>query len=111
MVPHNPEELFGDIASYIEKANAILQDGQWIDLGGLDKDVEALCLSIAALSPEQAKEYAPELEYLRDQVEKLEAIMREKRDSVRSEMQDAKNIERANKAYAQGGALSKDGKP
>lgn len=106
-----PEELFGDIAEYVAKAHSILEQGQWVDLAGLDKDVEALCLSIASLSPEQAKEYAPELEYLKEQVEKLEMIMREKRNAVQGEMQEAKTIERANKAYAQGSALSKDSKP
>lgn len=103
-----PEELFGDIAEYVAKAHAILEAGQWVDLAGLDKDVEALCLSIASLSPEQAKEYAPELEYLKEQVEKLEAVMRQKRSAVQGEMQEAKTMERANKAYTQVSALSKD---
>lgn len=105
-----PEDLFGDIAEYIAKAHSILDSGQWVELAGLDKDVETLCLSIAALSPEQAKEYAPELQYLKEQIEALETVMRGKRDAVRGEMQEAKTIERANKAYAQGSALSKDNK-
>lgn len=100
-----PEALFGEIASYIEKAHGILESGEWVDLRDMDKDVEALCLSVAALSPGQAKEYMPELEYLREQIEGLEALMLTKRDAIKDELQGAHTIERANKAYAHGQAL------
>ena len=106
-----PETLFGDIAAYIEKARGLLERGEWVDLQGLDKDVEALCLSVAALSPEQAQEYAPELEFLRDHMESLGAAIAEQRDAIKGEIKGTETIERANKAYAQGTSLAKDSKP
>ncbi len=111
MIPANPESLFADVATYVEKAQAMLANGEWVDLKGLDKDVEALCLSISALSPEQATEYAPELVYLKEQVEKLEQQMRLQRDDIHHKIKSTDTVERANKAYAQSTSLKPDEKP
>lgn len=106
-----PEALFGDITDYVQKANAMLAHGEWVDLAGLDKEVEALCAHVVGLSPEQAREYAPELEYVREQVGLLEQSMRALRDGVKGNIKGTETIERANKAYAQGTSLSPTHKP
>lgn len=106
-----PEILFGEINAYVEKAQAMIESGAWVDLQGLDKDVEALCLSVAALSREQAQAYAPELEYLRERITVLGKSLEACRDSVKNELRGADTIERANKAYVQSTSLAPDKKP
>jgi hypothetical protein len=51
-------------------------------------------------------EYAPELEYVLEQVALLEANMRSQRDAVKGTIKSTDAIERANKAYAQGTSLT-----
>lgn len=111
MTHTSPEDLFGEILAYVEKAKGMLAAGEWVDLKGLDRDVEALCLSVAALSSDQAREYGPELEYLREQVGVLGDAIHAQRHAVKGEIKGTEALERANKAYAQGKSLSGDGKP
>jgi hypothetical protein len=107
---NSPEELFSDIATYIEEVQAIIASGKWVDLAGLDQDIDALCQAVSALPVDVAKEYAPELEYLRDQMEQIEAHLVRGRDAVTNEIKATQTVERANKAYAQGGFLGLDKK-
>ncbi len=106
MMTQETELLLGEVAAYVESAQGMMARGEWVDLAGLDKEVERLCLAITALLPEQAVEYAPELEYLHEQISALEADMRQKRDAIKQEIQDTKVHERANKAYVQGTTLT-----
>lgn len=102
------EQLFGDIVAYIEQAKQTLQAGEWVDLKGLDEEVQRLCEGVAGLSREQAKEYAPELGFLHEQMQALQQVMSEKHAEVRAELKGTDALEKANKAYAQSSALTDD---
>jgi hypothetical protein len=107
---NSPEALFSDIATYIEEVQAIISSGKWVDLAGLNQDIDALCRSVMALPPDVAKEYAPELEYLRDQMGEIEAHLMRGRDALKNEIKATQTVERANKAYAHSGFLGQDKK-
>lgn len=101
----DPEALLSDVLAYVDEARAMLDAGEWLDLKGLDKKVERLCLEIVTLSPEQGREYAAELEFLRDKLAKLQDDMQEKLGDLQGEMKETNTVQRANRAYAQGGTL------
>lgn len=101
----DPEALLSDVLSYIDEARAMLDAGEWLDLKGLDAKVERLCLEIVTLSPEQGREYAAELEFLRDKLAALQDDMQVKLGDVQDEMKETGTVQRANRAYAQGGTL------
>ena len=102
MKAESPEEMFGEIVAYVEEVRGLLARGEWVELKGLDGNVKRVCDAVAALSPEQAKEYLPELEYLLDLVGELGHEMQAMKGEVLAEMKDSGNARRANKAYVQG---------
>lgn len=101
----NPEDLFGDIMQYVEQAHAIMARGEWVELYGLDARVETLCHVIAQMSEAQAKEYAPELEYVRKQIIQLGTQMEVLYKNLGAELKETNNYARANRAYAQSNNL------
>lgn len=100
--PHavNPEEIFGDILHYVEHAQSIMARGEWVELYGLDAQVEKLCAVIGQLSEEQAKEYAPELEFVREQIIQLGSQMETLYKKLGEELKETNTVARANRAYA-----------
>lgn len=103
--PITPEDLFGDILNYVENAQTIMASGQWVELYGLDAQVEKLCAVVAALSPEQAKEYAPELDFVREQIISLGEQMEALHKKLHLELKETDILARANRAYAVGNNL------
>ncbi len=105
MQEQTPAERFGEVVAYVEQARAMLAKGEWVELKDLDGDVRRICERIGALSPEQGREYLPELTFLQELVGELENEMRAYRDAVGSELKGAGDVKRANRAYAQGDKL------
>lgn len=97
----SPEEMFGDVVAYVERARELLSQGEWVELKGLDAEIERVCAAMATLSKEQAQEYLPELNYLRELVGELEADMRVQQEKIETEIKGAGTVHRANRAYAQ----------
>ncbi len=98
--PVTPEDLFGDILNYVENAHTIMASGQWVELYGLDAQVEKLCAVVAALSQEQAIESATELDFVREQIISLGEQMEALHKKLHLEMKETDTLARANRAYA-----------
>lgn len=102
----SPEAMFGDVVAYVERARSMIAQGEWVELKGLDAEIERVCTAMATLSKEQAQEYMPELNYLRDLVGGLEADMRAQQAKIEDEIKGSGTVQRANRAYAQSHNLS-----
>jgi phage host-nuclease inhibitor protein Gam len=101
----DPEVLLSDVLNYIEEAHSILERGEWVDLKGLDARVERLCHEIVLLTPQQGREYAAELEFLREKLNALQESMQAQVKQLKDDMKETGTVQRANRAYAQGGTL------
>lgn len=106
----DPEALLSDVLAYIEEAHGILEKGEWVDLKGLDARVERLCLEIVTLTPEQSREFAAELEFLRTKLDALQADMQEKVSQLKADIAETNTVQRANRAYVQSTQLRENQK-
>jgi hypothetical protein len=108
----DPETLLSDVLAYIEEACAILERGEWVDLKGLDAQVERLCKQIVLLTPEQGREFAAELDFLRARLNTLQETMQAQAAQLQDDLKEVGTVQRANRAYAQGTQLGgKKNKP
>jgi hypothetical protein len=94
-----PELLFGDILAYVDAADAMLAKREPLLLAGLDTAVESLCKRVMELQPEQAKEYAPELEHLMARITQLQTSMETMREEIAATLQSVGVQKKANLAY------------
>lgn len=59
------------LMNYVEESQKTIEDGEMVDLQGLDKDVEALCKEALQLKPEQEQDVQL---VMREMITKLEAL-------------------------------------
>ncbi|MES2983779.1 MAG: hypothetical protein V4735_01160 [Pseudomonadota bacterium] len=94
-----PETLLGDILTYIEDAEKIVTARQTLSLAGLDATVDALCTRILTLVPEDAKEYAPELDHLMQRLTELQNRMVALQDELATTINSLGTRSKAARAY------------
>lgn len=92
-------QLIDDIRTYIQDAQEICERGEFISLQGLDSRVEQICQSIHEMDAEEAKKYAEELDKLSEQLDALQQMFKQKRDSLRDDLDDTTRHQNAAKAY------------
>lgn len=95
----SPELLFGDILSYIEKAEALVTARDSISLAGLNDAVDALCRRIVALDTSKSKEYGAELEHLMERLGALQVHMTSLQKELSATIKSLNQSQKANRAY------------
>lgn len=94
-----PEQLLSDILTYIEQSEQLLKAGNTVRLAGLDTVVDALCQRVVALSPDDAREYAPELEHLNTRLSALAEAMGQAKTALNASISELEKRHRASRAY------------
>lgn len=97
--PAEAEILFGDIAEYIERAEACLDAEDTEALSTMGKAVDALSAQLGDLPPHLSLEYARELDYLSDKLRSLCKRMAGKQHEFLQALQVSDQRVRALKAY------------
>ena len=97
--PQSADTLFDEVMEYIRASRAILQEGNLVELKGLDAKVEELCRGIIELPQEEAKRFEEDLVKLQDEVEKLRADLVTSRDGLQEELMGVGKHQKANIAY------------
>ena len=96
----------GEIGGIIRRARAEINSSEPVDLQGLEGTMNALCAAVAELPREQAEVLRPKLVSLKDDLDTLEAKVREahvelsrelKGVSIRSQALNAYNHSRGSK--------------
>ncbi|MFM9889386.1 MAG: hypothetical protein ACKVOE_01890 [Rickettsiales bacterium] len=95
----HPEQLLGDILSYVVAAEALLKVGDTVRLAGLDTVVDVLCQRVLALPAAESKEYAPELEHLNERLTQLAGAIEAAKAELGDDMDALDKRQRAAKAY------------
>lgn len=96
------QTLHDDIISYIGKADAMMQSGQFTTLAGLDEAVDALCKRVIALDVDTARTFAPRLQELLTRLDALQQTMQTALDACKTEVDDLDKHAKGVKAYKKG---------
>lgn len=99
MTHPDPELLFGDIAEYVEQAQAHLSVGEVASLAELNDVAAELSARVLALPGAVMEEYAPELDYVVEKMQQLRSEMLEKRRLLSNELDGSEKRLRAVRAY------------
>jgi hypothetical protein len=94
-----PEQLFGDILDYVEKAHAMVAAREPLALAGLDTSIDALCNRILVLEPEVAKKYKDELEHLVSRIDDLQKNMIALQTEIANSLGSINVQKKASRAY------------
>lgn len=94
-----PEELFAQVNGYIAQVHDIIERRDFLELGGLDDFVDYLCQRVMALPPEEAVQYADQLDVLLTNMHELQSHLKAAQGDVRSEIDQLNKQTAAKKAY------------
>jgi hypothetical protein len=94
------QDLFDDIAAYVDEANALVEARDTVSLAGLDTAVEALCARIMALDVMAAKDYADKLEGLMHDIDGLQNNMLALQNELATTLNSLGAQKKANRAYS-----------
>lgn len=94
-----PEQLLGDILSYVVAAEGLLRAGDTVRLAGLDAVVDVLCQRVVAMPIAAAKTFAPELDRLNARLTQLAAAIEAAKAELGEDMEALDKRQRAAKAY------------
>jgi len=99
MSKRKPEDMFGDVARFIDESNALIGRGEFAQLAGLDDMVRTLCEEVLTLSPDQRVQYADRMQELMTALQQLGESMTQMRDEVSKDINALSSHQKANVAY------------
>lgn len=108
--PMSPDQMLSEIEDFVKTNAALVEKGKFVELRGLDSQVEKLCHAVANLTREQAVAYADRLQALHTALTQLGEELTAERDSLRGKIENLSNFRKASVAYATSSAMRK-GKP
>lgn len=97
--PEQPELLFGDVQDYLDRATALLAEGDMEALMHLGPQVDVLCEKLAALAESQTNEYQPEILHLVAGLSELVNAMNATKTTIANALKSAGSHHRAARAY------------
>jgi len=99
MSKRKPEEMFSDVARFIDESNALIGRGEFMQLAGLDEMVRKLCEEVLTLTPGEREQYADRMQELLVALQKLGETMVQMRDEVSRDINALASHQKANVAY------------
>jgi len=94
-----PEQVLQGLDAYIRAANAMLDDGNMVELAGLDAVVDALCGRVLGMDPEDGRAFAERFDALHAQLGALQEKMIATQAELKEEMQQSAKRQQASRAY------------
>lgn len=94
-----PEELLKGLEDYIIAANTMLDEGNMVDLAGLDAVIDALCARVLTLSPDEGRPFADTFDALHTKLGALQDKMVQTQAEIKEEMQQSTQRQKASRAY------------
>jgi hypothetical protein len=104
------DKLFGEISRYINDSRAMLEKGRFLELVGLDEQVQLLCEAVLKLSQQEKSIYADKLEQIVKDLDALAEEMHRQKALVAGELSGMSTHRKANIAYQQADATDSFGK-
>lgn len=92
-------QLYNDIRSFVQESQRYLDEGNHVELEGLDAKVKELCQTIATLPPAEAKAFAEHLQQLLDEINGLAERLVKQRDEIKQSLGALNLHQKANVAY------------
>lgn len=93
------QELFEDVAKFVEDSRILISNGAAVELDGLDKQVQNLCAKVLELSPEERKKYADLLHELLGELKILGDDLLIKKETLAHEIRYLSSHKKASIAY------------
>lgn len=94
-----PDELFAQVATYINEMHAIIERRDFFELKGLDSFIDYLCSRVIQLTPDETKLYGVKLNELLADMNDLQARIEAAKHDVRDELNRLAKQTIATKAY------------
>ncbi|MBN8542920.1 MAG: hypothetical protein J0M34_01495 [Alphaproteobacteria bacterium] len=94
-----PDELFQQVAAYIDEVHGIIDRRDFLELKGLDDFIDYLCGRVMKLTPDEAKLYGVKLNELLADMNDLQARIEAAKLDVRAEINTLAKQAAAAKAY------------
>lgn len=105
-----PQKLLEEIAVFIMESRKLLENGEIIQLAGMDRQIRALCDEVMSLNSEQRRQYAEPMKKLFDEVKQLGDTMESTRADLLKEIRGVSNHQKANVAYQTSDSLDRRSK-
>ena len=93
------QDLFNDIAKFIEDSRVLLAEGVELELDGLDRQVQTLCAKVLLLSPLEREKYADLLQELLGELKILGDDLLLRKEALTHEIRFLSSHKMANLAY------------
>lgn len=94
-----PEQVLDGLDQYITAADAMLEEGNMIDLAGLDAVVDALCARVLAMSPDDGRPFAEKFDALHARLGALQEKMVATQAQIKEELEQSAKRHKASRAY------------
>ncbi|MDJ0951253.1 MAG: hypothetical protein QNJ94_20265 [Alphaproteobacteria bacterium] len=94
----------GQVTGHITAARDLVDKGNEVNLGGLDRVVESLCQDIQALKEADQNQCQPALVAMIDEFDRLTQALEQQRDSLQQQLKNVADRGRAVDAYGTGSA-------
>ena len=94
-----PEQLLAGLDAYINAANTMLDEGNMVDLAGLDAVVDILCARVLALDVEEGRPYAERFDVLNERLSALQEKMVATQTQLKKEVAESNKRQKASRAY------------
>ncbi len=94
-----PEQVLNGLEQYIVAADTMLDEGNMIDLAGLDAVVDALCARVLTLSPDEGRPFAEKFDTLHTRLGALQEKMVATQAQIKAEVEQTNKRHQASRAY------------
>jgi ABC-type transporter Mla subunit MlaD len=95
----NPDKLLADIRQFLQDANTMIEQGDAVNLGGLDARVGVMCEQILAMAQADSSKYRDELNQLMVELNTLTTALKQQRDQLRDQITGLNTNKKAAAAY------------
>ena len=93
------QELFDNIAKFVEDTRNLLSQGKTVEVAGLDQQVQGLCTKVLELSPGECEKYADLLQELLNQLTVLGEDLTIQKEAIAHEIRYLSSHKKASAAY------------
>ena len=93
------KDLFENVTKFVEDSKTLLASGAEVEMAGLDKQVQNLCLQILGLSQDDRLKYADSLQFLLNELKSLGEDLVTQREALAHEIRYLSSHKKASVAY------------
>ncbi len=98
-IMEDPQMLLGQIRHFANQCCKLLEEGQEVDVTGLDAQVQKLCTRVNAMPVEEAMKLRPKMDSLIEELDALSEALENQKALIKAQLNDLVRQQKAHVAY------------